>query len=106
MTDVTVTSRAGYSVVPLFNEGGNVSVQTNADGTTFTAFASRIAKRLVIANNTGTDIEFRQGGSGVSITIPNGTNFELYGFDNISNIQVRRADTSTTQVTVTARWEN
>ncbi len=106
MTEKTVTSRPSVTVAPLFSEGGNVSVQTNADGTSFVAFAARIAKRLVLVNNTGTDIEFQQGGSGVAVTVPDGTTFEVYGFDDLANIAVRRVDQAVTQVTLTARWED
>jgi hypothetical protein len=59
---------------------------------------------MVISNNTGTTIEFRQGGAGVGFPIPTGQMFTISGISDTSQISVRRVDTTNTQVTVAARW--
>jgi hypothetical protein len=81
-------------------------VQTAATGTNWTAFASQACRQLTVSNQTGTTIEFRQGGSGVGFQIPDGAFFTFFGLTNANQIDARRVDTSNTQVTVTARWEN
>lgn len=93
------------NVVPQMDAGGNVTVQTAAVGTNWTAFAANVAKQLTLVNNSGTTISFRQDGAGVALDIPTGSSFTILGLDNANQISVRRTDTSNTQVTVGARWE-
>lgn len=92
-------------VSPIMTSGGNLSAQTAATGTNRTAFASQACKQLTISNQTGTTIEVRQGGSGVGLQIPTGTFYTFFGITNTDQLDIRRVDTSNTQVTVTARWE-
>ena len=92
-------------VKPGMTTGGNLSVQTAVVGTTFTAFASQACSQLTVANDTGATIEFRQGGAGVAVPVFDGTYFTIFGISDAADIQVRRSDTSNTQVTVKARWE-
>jgi hypothetical protein len=56
-------------------------------------------------NDTGTKLEVQQGGAGAAFPILDGQYFPFFGITNANQISVRRADTSTTQVTVKARWE-
>lgn len=93
-------------VIPSMTAGGNLSVQTAATGTNWTAFASQALKQLTVSNQTGTNLEFRQGGAGVGFIVPNISIFTFFGITNANQIEVRRVDTSNTQVTVTARWES
>ena len=86
--------------------GGHVSAQTAATGTNWTAFGSQSLKQLTISNQTGVTLEFRQGGSGVGFQIPSGAFYTFFGITNANQIDVRRVDTSNTQVTVQARWES
>lgn len=81
---------------------GIVSVQTAAVGTDYAAFASTACTALDIVNNTGTAIEYRRGGAGETIEIPNGAARLILGITNANQIDVRRVDTSNTQVTVRA----
>jgi hypothetical protein len=97
--DTTATA-----VIPAMGSAGNLSLITNATGTTYTAFGSQACKQLTIENNTGTDIEVRYGAVGVAFPIPNGKAHTFYGLTNASNLDVRRIDTSNTQVTVKANW--
>lgn len=93
------------SVIPLMTSGGNLSVTTNATGTTFNAFASQACKQLNISNQTGTTIEVQQGGAGVAFQIPSGAFYTFFGITNANQLAIRRTDVSNTTVTVTARWE-
>lgn len=83
---------------------GHIAAQTAADGTGWTAFESVRASNLIVSNQTGTSLEFRQDGAGVGFVVPNGTIFEFSEIGDAAQLEVRRVDTSTTQVTVTARW--
>lgn len=90
---------------PIMNSGGNVDLQTNATGATFNAFGSQACSQLTLVNDTGTKLEFRQGGSGVAVPVFDQTSFTVFGIANANEISVRRKDQSSTQVTVAARWE-
>lgn len=83
---------------------GHISVQTAGTGTNWTAFGSVRASRLTVSNQTGTSLEFRQDGAGVGFVVPTGTIFTFENIGDTDQIEVRRVDTSNTQVTVTARW--
>jgi hypothetical protein len=99
-------AKGNLKTTPSMGSGGHTSVQTAATGTNWTAFASQACRQLTVSNQTGTTIEFRQGGSGVGFQIPDGAFFTFFGLTNANQIDARRVDTSNTQVTVTARWEN
>jgi hypothetical protein len=92
-------------VIPSMTSGGNLSVQTAATGTNWTAFASQALKQLTISNQTGVTIEFRQSGTGVGFQIPTGTFYTFFGITNANQLEARRVDTLNAQVTITARWE-
>ena len=92
-------------VIPSMASGGNTSAQTAATGTNWVAFAAQACKRLTLANNTGAKVEFRQGGAGVGDVVFDGGYFVIEGVTNASQVEVRRVDTSNTQVTIAARWE-
>jgi hypothetical protein len=97
---------ATQNVLPLMASGGNLSVTTAATGTNFTAFASQACKQLTISNQSGVTIEVRQGGAGVAFRIPTAAFYTFFGITNANQLDIRRSDTSNTQVTITARWEN
>jgi hypothetical protein len=78
------------------------SVQTNASGATYTAFATLACTQLDIVNNTGTTIEYRRGATGTAFQIPDGGSRLIQGITNASQIDVRRTDVSNTQVTAYA----
>ena len=79
-----------------------LTVQTAASGTGWVAFGSVACQTLDVVNNTGTDIEYRRGGAGASITIPEGSARAINAITNANQIEVRRLDQSATQVTLTA----
>ena len=94
------------AVLPGMNLGGHLSVTTAATGTNYTAFGSQPCKQLTISNQSGTTIEVRQGGAGVAFQIPTAAFYTFFGITNANQLDVRRVDTGSAQVTVTARWEN
>lgn len=81
-----------------------VSLQTNATGATFTAFASQACEQLDLVNThpTAVDLEVRRGASGSTIIVPAGSSRMFVGLANANDLQVRRFDQSNTQITFTA----
>lgn len=81
-----------------------VSLQTNATGATYNAFASQACEALDIVNTAAAavDLEVRRGASGNTIIVPAGSSRMFVGLSNASDLQVRRLDQSNTQVTFTA----
>lgn len=79
-----------------------LTAQTAAVGTNWTAFASQACQALDITNATGVDIEYRRGGSGNGMIIPQGASRLILAITDADEIQIRRVDTSNTQVTITA----
>jgi hypothetical protein len=55
-----------------------------------------------ITNNTGVIVEYRRGAAGVAMEIPTGVTRLIVGITNANQIDVRRTDTSNTQVIVKA----
>ena len=106
VTNTPALDNSKSPVIPSMTTGGNLSVQTAATGTNWTAFASQACKQLVISNQTGVTLEVRQGGAGVAVQVFSPSYFPFYGLTNANQLEVRRFDTSNTQVTATARWES
>lgn len=99
------SDNAKQPVIPSFTSGANLSAQTNATGTNYTAFGSQVCKQLTVSNQTGTTIEVRQDATGVGLQVPSGAFYTFFGITNANQLGIRRVDQSNTQVTVTARWE-
>lgn len=102
---VLANDQAAVGVAPQLASGGHVSVQTAVSGTGYTAFGAQACKQLTILNGTGVDIGVTVGGAGVEVPVLAGTYYTFFGITNANQLSVRRVDTSTTQVTVAARWE-
>lgn len=85
-------------------QGGNLSVQTSATGSTYVALGSSPAFKATLSNQSGTTIDVRQGGAGIAFPIPTGQIFEFEGITNTSDLSIKRTDNSNTQVTVAFRW--
>lgn len=92
-------------IEPVMLSGGHGTQQTNATGTTYNALSAQACKQLTIMNNTGTAIGVRVGASGAEVPVFDQSYFTFYGLTDASNLQVRRVDTSNTQVAVAYRWE-
>ncbi|NML24338.1 hypothetical protein [Zoogloea dura] len=103
---VIASDQAAVGVAPQLSSGGHIAAQTAVSGTTYTAFASQACKQLTILNGTGVDIGVTVGGAGVEVPVLAGTYYTFFGITNANQLSVRRVDTSTTQVTVAARWES
>jgi hypothetical protein len=105
--DVTLlpgTNSVGKVVasLPTSASGVILSLSTNASGATFTTFASQTCTQLRVANNTGTTIEFRIGGTGTAMPIFNGKYYLITGITDASSVGIRRTDQVNTPVTVQA----
>lgn len=87
---------------PKFTTVTITNLTTAADGTTFTAFASLACEYLDVFNDTGTDLEYRRGTTGLTMIIPVGQQRKIYGLTNANGIQFKRKDSAVTQVIVRA----
>jgi hypothetical protein len=92
-------------VVPKMSTGAFISMTTSASGTPYVSFASQLCSQLTISNDSGSSLDVLQNSTGVAFKIIPLTYFTLYGLQNANTISIRRSDTSSTQLTVTARWE-
>jgi hypothetical protein len=79
-----------------------LSLTTAATGTNWTAFASTTCQSLDIVNTSSVSIEYRRGGAGSTMTILSGSSRLVVGITNANQIEVRRVDTSNTQITIPA----
>lgn len=75
------------------------SVQTSATGTTYVPLTSVTAARMVRFMNPSVDLQVRRGASGDTITAKANKETLIYVSSDASELQVRRADVSGTQVT-------
>ena len=88
--------------VPTVNLAVVMTAQTQATGTNWTTFAAQACDALDLVNNTGTSIEYRRNGAGSAMVLADKSARLIVGITNANQIQVRRVDTSNTQVTVQA----
>lgn len=79
-----------------------ITLTTAATGTNYTAYGSNTCTALDIVNNSGTVVEYRRGAAGTAIPIQAASSRLVIGITNSSAIDVRRTDTSNTQVAVVA----
>jgi hypothetical protein len=74
---------------------------TNASGASWSVAGPDQDCRYARLNNaTGTAIEYRRNGAGNSVKVPDGAVRNVYGVNNLNQIQVHRVDNSNTPVTV------
>jgi hypothetical protein len=85
-----------YTTVTITN------LTTDAVGINWTAFGSLACEILEVVNDTGTDLEYRRGGAGLTMIIPAGQTRQIRGITNANTISFKRKDSSNTQVTVRA----
>ena len=106
-SDMPVGGQPAFApiVAPALAAGGFISVQTAAAGAEFVPCPTQACRQLTLANDTGTKLEVRQGGSGATFPLEDKAIITLYGLSNADQIEVRRADVSNTRVTLKARWE-
>ncbi|MDO8595266.1 MAG: hypothetical protein Q7R45_01450 [Sulfuricaulis sp.] len=70
-------------------------------GSGWTALATVACHEVAVVNNTGTDLEFRRGGAGTALVVPDGAGWVFESLANANELQIRRVDQSNTQVTQT-----
>lgn len=80
------------------------SVATSALGTEWVALGAQACARVEVINDTGTKLLLRRNGGGNTLPLYDGFARLFRGITNASQLQVRRADSSNTPVTVT--WES
>lgn len=103
-TKTPVDANNPLPVAAFMTSGGNTQAVTPASGTGFTAFPNLPCKSLMIVNDTGQDLEYRQDGAGVAVPIFDRDRDYIGGITNASQIAVRRKDVAS-ELTVKARWE-
>lgn len=84
-------------------KGGTLSIaqiQTAVTGTNFTALTSLLCYEVCFSNNTGQDISVRKVGGSVEFVVFAGTMMTFDGITNSNQLELRRTDTSNTQVTI------
>lgn len=100
-TDVSAANPMPVSV-PGAVSATIMSVTTAAVGTNYTAFSSQTCNCLDIVNTSSVAIEYRRGATGTAMTILSGSSRLVVGITNANQIDVRRVDTSNTQITIPA----
>jgi predicted PurR-regulated permease PerM len=87
----------GRSVVTSYDLA---ETQTASTGTNWTALASGATKNITVRNRTGTNIDIRKVGGSVFFSLVDGDDVPLPVLANSNEWEIRRTDTSNTQVTV------
>ncbi|MBK8093060.1 MAG: hypothetical protein IPK32_13995 [Verrucomicrobiaceae bacterium] len=77
-------------------------LQTSTSGNEYVAFESTPASQLHVANGTGTTLSFKHAYNedGDDFELPDGLAWTFRGITNADQLLVKRADDSTTQVTL------
>lgn len=96
----TGTSAPSITADPYAWTTANDSVTTSATGTNRVALASHVAKEVTFNNNSGTDVEFRRGATGAAFVLTDGQAKTFRLSANTSELDIRRVDTSNTQITL------
>lgn len=77
-----------------------LTLTTNADGTTATAFPDAACHALSVLNVTGASLSFFYPGVATAFVLPNGMAWTFRGLNNASQLSVKRTDESTSTVTL------
>jgi hypothetical protein len=102
LTDAELRASAVPVSVPLAVSATILTLTTAATGTNWTAFGSSVCDALDLTNSTSVAIEYRRGGAGNGMQVLSGASRLIVGITNANQIEVRRVDTSNTQVAVQA----
>lgn len=81
------------------------AVETSASGADWVPIGAGVSRSVHLHNDTGTTMEVRLGGSGPSIQIAASMGLTIRGIRFLSDVEVRRTDTSNTQVTMPYVYE-
>lgn len=83
------------------------SITTSASGATFVPIAtSGPATKVDLINDSGTALQVRLGGTGSTFVLATGVGYTITGIKALSQVEVRRADSSNTQVTISYTYAN
>lgn len=93
-------------IISRFTAGGNLSVTTNADGSTFVPFPAQACTQVTVINDTNFSFEVRQGGAGVAVPVLAQSSFSFFGATNANAYSVRRKDLDVEPTNVYIRWES
>ena len=102
LTDTELRAAAVPVSIPLAISATILTLTTAATGTNWTAFGSQTCDALDLTNSTSVAVEYRRGGAGNAMRVLSGASRLIVGISNANQIEVRRVDTSNTQVTVQA----
>lgn len=94
------------AITSKFNSGGNLSVTTSADGTSFVTFPAQACTQVTVINDTNFSFEVRQGGAGVAVPVLAQSSFSFFGATNANAYSVRRKDLDVEPANVYIRWES
>lgn len=78
-----------------------ITATTSGTGSTWVTLGSQACNALDLVNNTGTAIEYRRGGAGNSIPLPDRSSRLIVAITNCNQISIRRVDQSNATVTIT-----
>lgn len=78
-----------------------ITATTSATGATWVTLPSQGCNALDLVNNTGTAIEYRRGGAGNTIPLPDRSSRLIVAITNTNQLQIRRVDQSNATVTIT-----
>lgn len=99
--DVAVGNPMPVSV-PLAVSAVILTLTTASAGTSYTSFSSQTCDALDLTNSSSVNIEYRRGGTGNAMQVLSGASRLVVGITNANQIDVRRVDTSNTQITIQA----
>jgi hypothetical protein len=85
----------------IYSSATIITATTSATGSTWVTLPSQACNALDLVNNTGTAIEYRRGGAGNSIPLPDRSSRLIVAITNTNQIQIRRVDQSNSTVTIT-----
>lgn len=105
LTDTQLRA-APVPIISRFTSGGNLSVATSADGTSFVTFPAQACTQVTVINDTNFSFEVRQGGAGVAVPVLAQSSFSFFGAANANVYSVRRKDLDVEPANVYIRWES
>lgn len=85
---------------PIYHSSRTDRVQTSASGATPVPLGDRAANEVTLINRSGTEISVKTANSSVYVPIADGASVTLGLAANLSEVQLKRADESGTQVYV------
>lgn len=97
MSEFTIQRRRTFGELPVDKVR---SVETAATGTTYTALPNIAGARIVRFMAPSQDLELREVGGTATAPISAGTDTVVHVADNSNALEIRRLDTSNSQITV------